>query len=845
MADEREVITKFVVEEQGLKGLRQSLEQSRAALRQMTADAKQFDLTGKKAADTIELFTRETIKLKREARVDNLGKQFGEMALQIGDADKAAKLLLADLIKIGATDEETRRALSAFNAGQRRGASSGAVQADDRFGEVSRDVGLFGDVETALRTVGASGAATEIFAIAEALPRLKVGLEGIPAQAKAAIDAIGTGNVGMIGVIAALGLTIKLFVDKAQADAARAKGVIDGILKTNELAATGTTASLSEIREQAQAQLDLAARNLLDANAIFNRLQEDVVKQYGAAGLALTAVNATLGTGAGEYKAANDALIEANKAYEEAATAVNAITVAMGDEQVARNDSAEAARKAAEAEDALAAARARSAARAFDMAVNATLEASNLAAGGNPEAVQDRIDALGRERAAILENLPLLQAQVDAAEKGSEAQRLLADSLSGYRERLQAIDVSLMTLATSGTLAVAQAAKEATDALKAQADIEKNLVAATERYNADVQRIEEQALAARASAQDKFNQALVAAAEAAASAAENALQKLQQRRDDLARNAGRGEVDAYKAAQLKRLDAEIQFQRDEAKAARAHARNLKQIREDAAASEEELLLRGDFAGLFSSRRQTTRDINRANQEYAAERAEQNLAFRQQLGDQIAQYQREREQRVVKFQRDLEDAQLQYQRERQQIDATRRAALVRASQQYQQELTLANQKYTAELKARRDAIARELQLVQQGEQAKAQIFQAVLNQARAILAAIAGAAGGSKGSGKSGPTLSRAFGGGLLPGQAAAVNDAYPGQRESYNGVTFPSGLGTFIPAVAGNVNPGQGGGGTQVNITQHITGGADANLIAEVSAKQIRQVFNGILRGNV
>lgn len=838
MADEREVITSFVVKEEGLKALRQSVEQARLALRQMTSDAKTFDLTGKKAADTTAIFARETAKLKREAQVNDLGKQYGILAQQIGDADKAAKLLLADLIKIGATGDETRRALNNFNVARQRTGPDGLKAATEQQGDISTTLSSISSL------VGGNQIAqfgADVSGVLEYLPRFGEALKGLPAQARTVVEAIGVGNIGMIGAIAAAGVAIKLFADKAQADANRARGVIDSIFNANELAANNTTESLNKLREQAQTQLDTASRNFLTANEIFNKLQQDTAEQYGALGLAVTQANAALGTGAGEYKAASDALQAANKSYDDAVNAVNAVDNALRNEQVARNDSLEATRKAAEAEDALAAARARNAVKGIDAAINAQLEASNLAASANPEAIQNRIESLGRERKAILDNLAALQAQVDAAEQGSEAQKVLQESLTGYRDRLMQIDTSLMTLATSGTLAVATSAKEATDALKAQADMERELVSATERYNNDVKRIEEQSLQARASAQDKFNQALVQAAEAAATAAENALQKLQQKRDDLARELSQEGADAYKEAQLERLDAELNFQRDEAKAARDHARNLQQIREDAQANEEELLLRGDFAALFSARRQTTRDINRANADYVAQRQEQNIAFRAQLTDQITQYQRERENRLIKFQRDLEETQIQYNRERQQAEANRRLAITRAGQQYQQELTLANQKYVAELNARRQAIQQELKLITEGEKAKAQIFQAVLNQARAILAAMSGGgSGGSGGSGR-GPTFSRAFGGGLLAGQKALVNDGFPGQRESFNGVNFPPGLGMFIPAMAGNVNPGSAGM-PPVNITQHITGGADATLIADISAKQIEYVVTRIFK---
>ncbi len=114
-------------------------------------------------------------------------------------------------------------------------------------------------------------------------------------------------------------------------------------------------------------------------------------------------------------------------------------------------------------------------------------------------------------------------------------------------------------------------------------------------------------------------------------------------------------------------------------------------------------------------------------------------------------------------------------------------------QYQQELSLANQKYTAELSARRNAIAAELQLIQQGAQARLSIEQALVQQYQAILASVKG--GGT--------------GGGFQSG----------------GGFTNSSG------STSSTAN---------VNINQTITGGANANSIANAVDSRIENTLKRI-----
>lgn len=133
--------------------------------------------------------------------------------------------------------------------------------ADDRFGEVSRNVGLFGDAETALRTVGVGGVVPEIFAVAEALPRLKVALEGLPEQAQLAAQALGVGGLGLGIALAGLAGAV-LLLSKASQDARDAvQKRAEAEQAFNRLILSETQATIDKKLEAARFDVELATLN--------------------------------------------------------------------------------------------------------------------------------------------------------------------------------------------------------------------------------------------------------------------------------------------------------------------------------------------------------------------------------------------------------------------------------------------------------------------------------------------------------------------------------------------------------------------------------------------------------
>lgn len=412
------------------------------------------------------------------------------------------------------------------------------------------------------------------------------------------------------------------------------------------------------------------------------------------------------------------------------------------------------------------------------------------------EQAVDRIKELDVENQAIRASIASLRASGDTSE---QATRALEDYQTQQEKLNQEHDNLTRLLAT--TIPQREAENAALEESKQQHE---DTIAAVKKYNDETAKIESQSAEKRAALQAKFNDTLTQIAEKAADAAADALKKLEEKRADLQTDLVRDEASNQRKAAFDALNRQIEFQRDDAKAAREHQRDLLKIRQDAQRREQELIDARDFAGLFDQRRQTTEAIQDATRKYQEDRAERLLAFQQENEDKAAQFIFDRQQRLIQYGQALQDAAAQYQRERAQIEAQRRDALNKANAAYRNDLDQLQAKYQSELNLRRSAVQAELQLIAQGGQARvqaeAQIQQALLAQARSLLASITRpqTAGGGR------AIATRAGGGGLVAGQTALVNDAFRGQREGFNGFQFPAGLGLFTPLQSGTVSAGRG-----------------------------------------
>lgn len=221
--------------------------------------------------------------------------------------------------------------------------------------------------------------------------------------------------------------------------------------------------------------------------------------------------------------------------------------------------------------------------------------------------------------------------------------------------------------------AIAKIAKGASDFIKGGiataerlageiADRDQRVVDVQKKYEDDVKAAEQKGLEERAAIQKKYNDKLVEIARNAADEAAASLEKLQQAQADNATSLGRDEAKSVREANDQLLNDRIKAQQDEARATRQHYQELDQIRKDAYAREFDFLSTRNFLGLYSSRLQTTRDIERSNTSFGNSQNESRISQEQTQQDQARAFDAQRRERLIAYQQQNADAKLAYNRE---------------------------------------------------------------------------------------------------------------------------------------------------------------------------------------
>jgi hypothetical protein len=153
----------------------------------------------------------------------NIAKQNNTIAKSATKADKAlSKIDGRNLQKVGAAGQDAKRGLKEATE-QAETLDARLERLDTQFTKVSTQVGQAGDIESNIRAisgaagtipglqgVGAAGSGgAEIFAVIEALPRLKVAASGLPDLLQASAKGAGLGGLAgaLQGAIPALGAT--------------------------------------------------------------------------------------------------------------------------------------------------------------------------------------------------------------------------------------------------------------------------------------------------------------------------------------------------------------------------------------------------------------------------------------------------------------------------------------------------------------------------------------------------------------------------------------------------------------------------------------------------------------
>lgn len=662
------------------------------------------------STQAIEKLNQSFAQIGRQRAIENIANQFKGLPPQLTNTRSQLKQIADELALIGASDDEIRRVAGSLSDMGKGGRAGGAVGTRGQ---------VFGDAESAVRSLGVSGTIPDLLGSAEGLVRLKESITNLPQAAKAAIEAIGAGNVGMIGGIAAATLAIKLLADEANRVKEGARGQIDAQLEYFRLVSTGTTESLTKEKEAATERVKAAQAAADHAKLINDQLNKDIDANLDPVSAAILRFNTAIGTGGGELKATQEALDEANKELEKAQAEEGLYVRALQNGNVAKND-------AAEAEAKLAAARQQLTDQLADVQISTLLKASSLSS----EAANKRLEDIRSEIQAT-------QDFINSGTLSTEKTKELQDRITKLGQEMVTLNIEILPLI--------QAREAEAAAIEYQKKQIEETAAAVKKFNEDIANIEQKNLEARQAASERYYDRTVAIAEAAAQAAENALRQLEQRRSDLARDLARAEIDAETERQRDELDAQIDFQREEAKAARDHASELRRIRREANRDESQAIQDRDAVALDAAQTRKQDEIHDAVEGYLQAARERRIAFAQEAADRRVALARDRQDRLLKYQRDLQDAQAAYQADLALAAQKRQQDLAQAQAQYQRDLILLQQKYQQELTVRRTAAVNELRLIQQTEAQRvaimAQAQAQLMNQARALLAS-AGASAAS-------------------------------------------------------------------------------------------------------
>lgn len=350
----------------------------------------------------------------------------------------------------------------------------------------------------------------------------------------------------------------------------------------------------------------------------------------------------------------------------------------------------------------------------IEAAYAAQVELARFERTASSDQLNERVTSNNERLAALKAESETLKAVAASSE---QAKQRLAE-INAATVKLE-IENNLLNSSIKESITVREAAK------KAEAEQNKNRgdsINAWKKYTADVTKLTADEQQAQIELEAKYSDTKIAIAQKAADVAENILSKLNEQRASLALNLGRANADAETQAQQDTLNAQIDFARKDARAARDHANNLLDIRRRGAEDEEGLIAKRDFTGLLRSRKSTNNAIDDANRQYARQRADSLEAYEQESDDRHRQFIYEAQQRQLKYQRDLSDAQTQYIKERNAAEANRRKSLIEAAAAYARDQQLLSQKLQADLQARQEFISSELQTIESGNAAKLALEQ---------------------------------------------------------------------------------------------------------------------------
>lgn len=157
---------------------------------------------------------------RAENRLKDLTKEQGKLNKEFKDGEKNVGQYLRGIKDLRDEEDKLHRVIDDVSDALDK-QSQATKRANDAFNKTSEGVALAGDVESGLRTVGGAAGAFggagiesalskggELFAVVEALPRLKAAAAGLPSVMKNAAKSLGPTGIFTLAVVAGLALII-------------------------------------------------------------------------------------------------------------------------------------------------------------------------------------------------------------------------------------------------------------------------------------------------------------------------------------------------------------------------------------------------------------------------------------------------------------------------------------------------------------------------------------------------------------------------------------------------------------------------------------------------------------
>lgn len=739
---------------------------------------------------------------------DRLQRAFASMKNTIDDDVNSVAALRAQLT--GAADDANKVQQKGGGGSSGSGGISGLRRTGSALnqlglGEIGRPIQLIGDVQQIANTFDQAGA--KIKTLVPVLGAVDEGLIGMTA----ALAPIAV-------IVGAVAIGIKLYNDSLEASSkalGQARVALDAYYKAID---SGTTDSVQKQIDNLKRQKELIDAEAQNIQNSLNSGFESAKQQFGGD---LGGRIATAGMSATneEFRKLGDRLNELKKQSGDLDGQLQGLGTALDSAAVKANDAAAAILKAA------------------DQTREDQINQYKLIREGTTKQIQGMIaDNKDIVQADTAELSTLLK---ESAPNEETKQRIAAlrdeiSKLSLQSAELTQNVLPLVSAREKETKAEQDATKAAQDRLKADEAAQQKQVDIVTKLNKDIQSAEDNAAQARIGANEKLQDALVAAAQKAVDDAQKALDQLEQKRAENLLSYQRDEARADRESADKNLDDEIKAQRQERDDLQTHLDNLKSIRDRDASRQRDDLLNRNFRDLFALGEQKNQDVQKENDRYTEQQRQRQQALDDQGADEARAFAAQRRERLISYQQQQADAVRQYEQELVASQAAKQKAISQAQAAYQRELIdLSNNLKRKEALLRQDAV-NELKLTQQTEDARAQIFANMLAQAQQLLGnnSYGYTAPASK-PGSSTP-VPFADGGPVSAYQPALVNDGR--SRESFNNSMFPPGLGVFIPVKGGYINSNGGGSSKTIHAPISIYESGNPQKTYDMVLKALKDV---------